>query len=79
MIINYCCTGCRIDKSKYYRKSKDILEEIECPECGAVMERLLGSPRSKSTQIIDNGLQARQVEVSSDVVEQEREKLFKED
>lgn len=78
MIIHYLCESCKETNKKYYRKAKDILSEFEC-KCGKKMERQLGAPSSNCTQIIDNGLQARQVEVSSQVVEQEKEKLYKEE
>lgn len=79
MMIYYKCTGCENDGIKYYKKAKDILDEIECNECDGKMERILGAPNTKSTQFVDNGLQARRVEVSSDVIQQEKDKLYKDD
>jgi len=78
MLIHYKCEKCEKSTSKYYRKSKDIEDEVNC-ECGDVMDRQLGAPNQNSTQFIDNGLNARKVEVSSTVVEQEKQKLYKED
>lgn len=79
MLIHYKCEDCGNTKSKYYRKAKEIEDEIECDKCHEDMERQLGAPATKSTQFIDNGLQSRRVEVSSEVVEQERQKLNKDD
>ena len=78
MLIHYLCEKCKTTEKKYYRKAKDILSEIKC-ECGDSLERQLGAPASNCTQIIDNGLQARKVEVPRHIVDQEREKLYKED
>ena len=78
MLIHYKCEKCGNATKKYYKKSKDVIDEIEC-ECGGELERQLGAPNSSSTQFIDNGLQARRVEVTSEVVEQERQKIYKDD
>lgn len=79
MMVDYECTKCDNTSSKYFRKSKDVSDEVECTECGGQMERQLGAPNTKSTQFIDNGLQARRVEVSSDIVQQEKDKLYRDD
>jgi len=78
MLIKYKCEKCEESISKYFKKAKDIDDEIDC-KCGKKMERQLGSPFCTSTQFIDNGLQARKVEVNSVVVEQEHNKLYKDD
>ena len=50
---------------------------LDCGACGTgKLERVLGSPSSDSVQIIDNGLQSRQVEVSKIVIDKERKKLY---
>lgn len=66
--------------SKIFNNSKDIPPFLDCGECGTgKMERTLSTPASKSTQFIDNGVQSRRVEVSSEVVEKERQRLYTED
>jgi len=77
MIINYKCEKCQATSAKYFKKSKEIKDDFPC-KCGSILERQLGAPNTKSTQYVDDGLHPRRVEVSSEVVEQERKKLYKE-
>ena len=81
MMIEYVCTKCDNSSLKYYKKAKDVPDYIDCDPCKGekVMERQLGAPNTKSTQFVDNGLQARRVEVSSDIVQQEKDKLYRDD
>ena len=79
MMVDYKCTKCENTCNKYFRKAKDVLDEIECTMCDEPMERQLGAPNTKSTQFVDNGLQARRVEVSSDIIQQEKDKLYRDD
>lgn len=82
MLITYCCNNpeCTNSIEKYFLKAKDIASFLDCGECGTgKLERQLGAPATKTTQIIDNGLQARQVEVNSEVVLKEQERLYRED
>ena len=78
MLVKYNCEDCGATVSKYFKKAKDVPDEIEC-ECGEDMERMLGAPATKSTQFVDNGLQARRVELSSEIIQQEKDKLYKDD
>lgn len=78
MIINFKCNNPDCDNSinKHFKSFKDISPFLDCGACGTgKLERQLSAPTSKSTQIIDNGAQARQTEVMSEVVEKERQKL----
>ena len=77
MIIEFECNNPDCDNkiTKYLRKAVDIPPFLECGECGVgKLERLLLAPTTNSTQIVDNGVQARQVEVKQEVVEKEEEK-----
>ena len=80
MIILFKCNtpACKNYIKKFFRKASEIPLFLDCGECGiGKMERQLESPFSKSTVIIDNGNQQRQVEVDNTVVEQERDKIIK--
>jgi hypothetical protein len=78
MMIKFVCNNpdCDNEITKYYKSAKDINPFLDCGACGTgKMERQLGAPSSKSTQFIDNGAQAKRVEVMKEVVEKETEKL----
>jgi ribosomal protein S27E len=78
-MINFKCNKCENQITKMFKKAIDIPSEIACGSCGGILERQLGSPSSKSTQVIDNGFQARRVEIMNDVVEKERDRLYNEE
>lgn len=78
-MIDFICNNPDCDNciTKYYKKSGDIPGFLDCGACGTgKLERELGAPATKSTQFIDNGAQARRVEVPSHIVEKEQEKLY---
>jgi hypothetical protein len=56
-------------KKKYYRQVKDIPASIICDECGESMKKCLSSPTNSSKITVDNGVQARAVEIIPDIVE----------
>lgn len=79
MIIKFVCNNpdCGNHITKYYKSLKDVTPFLDCGACGTgKLERTLAAPSSKSTQFIDNGAQARRVEVMQEVVEQEQDKLY---
>lgn len=81
-MITFICNNPECDNNitKFYTKVKEVPPFLDCGQCGTgKLERQLGSPSTKSTQFIDNGVQSRRVEVSSDVVEAQRQKLYKGD
>lgn len=78
MIIVFVCNNPDCDNkiTKYHKTAKDIPPFLDCGACGTgKLERTLGAPSSKSTQFLDNGNQARKVEVLNEVIEKEREKI----
>lgn len=82
MIIVFKCNNpeCNNSIKKMFKKSKDIPPFLDCGECGTgKLERQLSSPFAKSTEIIDNGKQQRQVEVDKEIVEKQRERVLKEE
>lgn len=66
--IVYSCEKCSSVKKKFYTAGKEIKKKIEC-ECGGELVRQLSSPSQKSTMVVDNGVQARAVELDRDIVE----------
>jgi ribosomal protein L24E len=81
-MIKFLCNNpdCDNNIAKLYTDSKTIPPFLDCGQCGTgKLERTLSSPSSKSTQFIDNGIQPRRVEVTSEVVEKERKRLHTDD
>jgi len=82
MMIKFVCNNpdCDNNITKYYKIADKIIPFLDCGACGTgKLERTLGAPSSKSTQVIDNGMQARKVEVLNAVIEKEQNKLYQED
>lgn len=78
MLIKFECNNPECDNniSKFFKSAADIPPFLDCGGCGVgKLERILGAPTSNSTQIIDNGVQPRQVELMNAVVEKEQERL----
>lgn len=81
-MIKFECNNpeCKNSITKHFVNAKDIPPFLDCGGCGTgKLERQIGAPSSKSTQVIDNGIQARRVEVMNDVVEKERNRLYDEE
>lgn len=82
MLIKFICnnTDCKNSIVKMFKNFKDIAPFLDCGECGVgKLERQLGAPSSHSIQIVDDGNRAKQVEVMSEVVLKEQERLYRED
>jgi DNA-directed RNA polymerase subunit RPC12/RpoP len=73
--ILYVCAKCNKESKKFYKSSSDIQDKIKC-ECEGELVRQLSSPSQRSKIIIDNGVQAKAVEVDREIVEiiEDREK-----
>jgi hypothetical protein len=81
-MIKFECNNpdCDNNITKVFTEIKKIPPFLDCGQCGTgKLERQLGAPSSKSTQVIDNGIQARKVEVMNEVVEKERQRLYDEE
>lgn len=81
-MIKFQCNNpdCENNITKLFTDVKAIPPFLNCGECGTgKLERQLGAPSSKSTQVLDDGLQSRRLEIMNDVVEKERERLQNED
>lgn len=74
MLIYYKCLKCNKVSTKLYRRAKDIKEDIKC-DCSSLMERQLSVPTTHTTQIVDNGIMQKQVELADHVIEKELDKL----
>jgi len=76
--IEYSCTNKKCKKSfkKFFSKASSIVEKTECKFCKEEAKRILSAPSTKSTMIVDNGVQGRQTEIMHDIVEmnQDRDK-----
>lgn len=70
-LIKYACTNDQCGKvnSKLYRTGFEVEKEIFCKECKSKSKRILSSPGSSSKITIDNGLQARAVEIDPNIME----------
>jgi hypothetical protein len=78
MLISFECNNqeCKNAITKSFRKVGEIPPFLDCGACGSgKLQRILGAPASKSTQFIDNGLYERAVEVNSEVVQKESDRI----
>lgn len=67
-LISYICE-CKHSDKKFYRRAKDAPATFLCKICGLAMKKALSVPSTSSKIVIDNGFQARAVEVIPDIVE----------
>lgn len=77
-IIKFKCNNldCNNEITKYFKTNEKIPPFLNCGECGTgKLEKQLSAPGSNKIQIVDNGVQARQVELMDEVVEKEQDKL----
>lgn len=63
--------------SKYFRRVPDAPAFFICEKCGKNAKKTLKAPASTSTIYVDNGIQARKVEVNLEVVEDIRNRSTK--
>ena len=81
-LIVYACKCGNIEK-KFMRQAKDALASFLCPNCKVdQMKKQLSSPSSSSKITVDNGVQARAVEITPDIIEINKarsEKDYRED
>lgn len=75
-LIAFLCE-CKISKTKYYRQVKDVPAFVVCESCGKEAKKSLSAPSSSSKIVIDNGVQARQVEIIPNIIEINEERSKK--
>lgn len=74
-LLYYLC-DCGKNVSKFYRIAKDAPAELACV-CGLAYKKQLSAPSSKSIITVDNGHQARAVEVNLDTIKSNEENSTK--
>lgn len=75
-LIHYLCE-CKHSTKKFYRQPKDAPATILCILCQCEAKKILSAPSSTSKIVIDNGVQARAVEVNPDIIEINKERANK--
>ena len=70
-LLHYLCS-CGLQVSKFYRNAKEAPVKLICV-CGGEYKRQLAAPSSKSTIVIDNGIQAKSVEVNLETIKSNEE------
>ena len=76
-LIRYSCKECGTQVNKFFRVPKDASGTITCGNCNKEAKRMLRAPASTSVVTVDNGVQARAVEVNLEVVEDIKERSTK--
>jgi hypothetical protein len=66
-LINYAC-GCGEIQKKYFQSAKDVPSVLKC-KCGLEAKKAFGATSSSHLITIDNGLQARRLEVRENIME----------
>lgn len=81
-LIAYQC-NCGHSEKKFMRQAKDAPASFVCPKCNSTeLKKQLSSPSSGSKIVVDNGVQARAVEIVPDIIEinkERSEKNYRED
>jgi len=75
-LINYLCE-CNHSVSKFFRQVKDSPAFFSCTKCGKDAKKILMAPNSTSVLTVDNGVQARAVEVNLEIVESIKDRANK--
>lgn len=77
-LITFKCRECDHSENKMFSTSelKNVKNKQPCPKCGAVSSfvRQLGAPATVSKLTVDNGVQAKAVEIYKDIVELNEER-----
>ena len=74
-LLSYLCS-CGLRISKFYRSAKDAPVGLTCA-CGGEYKKQLSAPSSKSVITIDNGFQAKSVEVNLETIKSNEENSTK--
>lgn len=81
-LIAYSCS-CGHSFKKFIRQAKNASAVLICPSCNTEQaKKQLSSPSSSSKIVVDNGVQARAVEIVPDIIEINKarsEKNYRED
>lgn len=80
-LIHYLCE-CNYSATKFFRVAKDAPATLPCEKCGKIQKKMLSAPTTSSKITVDNGFQARAVEITPNIVEinkKRSEKNYRED
>ena len=80
-LIAYACK-CKHVIKKFFRQGKDAPAFFACEKCNSQMKKSLSAPSNGSKIVVDNGVQARAVEIVPDIIEINKarsEKNYRED
>jgi len=75
-IIAYQCSEGHVDK-KFYRQVSQAPACVVCKDCKKEAKKILSAPSSLSKIVVDNGVQARAVEIIPNIIELNQEKAKK--
>lgn len=75
-IIAYQCSDGHVDK-KFFRQVSKAPACVICKECNKEAKKILSAPTSLSKIVVDNGVQARAVEIIPNIIELNQEKASK--
>lgn len=76
-IIAYLCSCGQVAK-KFYRQVKEAPAAFLCEHCNSAdMKRQMSAPNSASKISVDNGVQARAVEINPDIIAINKERSEK--
>ncbi len=67
-LIVYGCESNHVIK-KFVRNPKDAVPSLICSICDKNMKKLLRSPTNETKIVVDNGFQAKQVEINPNIIE----------
>lgn len=67
-LINYTCSCGEVQK-KYFKSAKDATLTVKCSKCNAEVRKGFGNTSSSHKVTMDNGLVARAIEISPDIME----------
>lgn len=68
-LIAYACV-CGHSEKKFIRQAKNAPAGFLCPKCSTNdLKKQLSAPTSSSKITVDNGVQARAVEITPDIIE----------
>lgn len=75
-LIAYKC-DCGHAANKFFRRPKEAPPTSKCEKCSGDLKKQLSAPSSTSKIVVDNGVQARAVEVDLDIVKDIEERSTK--
>lgn len=74
----YKCSNCECSEKRFIRKVADAPPSFDC-KCGEKLTKQLSGPSSASKISVDNGVQARAVEILEDITIINEERSRKDD